>query len=504
MRVVVASVFAVSSVASQPAPAAPPAGGGIIPPPLVGAWYFGGWFNCTTPGCYSHFQGFTPRGAPVEDFFPSYEGRTPLLGLYSDREATVAAEVHAADAAGMDFFHVLYYDANGERDCGPNADANLTPCLDAALAFMLNSTAVWAGTSRLRFALAYSNDVDRSRAGMFVGAAGRAQWMSRVGTWVRAMGHPRYLSVAGRPIFQVLIPDIFLSQCGGNVSLAEDLLDALRAAGRAAGVGEPVIGGGWLSPAIPPGAGGAPLPHPAGYMLYPDTDVPCAAGPCDLAHVPGAAPGDCMASCNATSSCAGFAYYAANSSCVLKSYAGPGARGAGDFYVRVLPDIAWEWRGTYNDAEPICYGGPNRTNAGQCPEYDNSWWPNATADGAKIFPYAEVLRFQAQARGNQSGDAQPYLPNVIASFDPRPWEEHGPSFTFPTREEWTAALTQVRDLISDPGNRVFGFPDLTSASGIQPAFSVYAWNEFGEGGIVAPTVGDGTMKLEVITEVFGR
>jgi len=186
------------------------------------------------------------------------------------------------------------------------------------------------------------------------------------------------------------------------------------------------------------------------------------------------------------------------------SYAGPGAGGLGDFYVRVLDDIAWEWRGTYNDAEPLCYGGPNQTNPGRCPEYVNSWLPNATANGAKIFPYAEVLRYQAQARGNQSGDKVPYLPNVIAGFDPRPWEEQGPSFAEPTRAEWTAALSQARDLVADPANRVFGIPDATSPSGVQPAISIYAWNELGEGGILTPTQGAGFMKLEVLSAVFGR
>lgn len=41
-----------------------------------------------------------------------------------------------------------------------------------------------------------------------------------------------------------------------------------------------------------------------------------------------------------------------------------------------------------------------------------------------------------------------------------------------------------------------GFP------GGRKALLIYAWNEFGEGGIVAPTKGDGTMKLEGIREVF--
>lgn len=474
---------------------------------LVGAWYFGGWFNCTSPGCYSHFQGFTPRGARVPDFFPFFPERVPLLGLYSTQPTTVAAELAAADAAGLDFFHVLFYDDDGEQGCGPNPDPSLSPCLNAALAFMLNDTAVWAGaaTGRLHFALAYSNDVDRARAGMFVGAAGRAAWEARVGTWVRAMAHPRYLSVGARPVFQILIPDVFVGvQCGGSVTLAEALLEDLREAGRAAGVGAPVVGGGWLPPWQKPGGGAAPLPHPEGYMEYAATDVPCAAGPCDIARVPSAAPADCMASCNITTGCAAFAFYPKNATCVLKSSAGPGAPGEGNFFVRVLDDVAWEWRGTYNDAPPICYAGANHSDPEQCPQYANSWLPNATADGARVWPYADVLRFQADARGNQTGDSAPYLPNVIAGFDPRPWEEAAPSFAAPSRTEWAAALTQARDLVLDPANKVFGLPDASSPSGVRPAISIYAWNELGEGGILAPTVGDGGARLAALSEVFGR
>jgi hypothetical protein len=189
---------------------------------------------------------------------------------------------------------------------------------------------------------------------------------------------------------------------------------------------------------------------------------------------------------------------------VLTRTAGPGAAGEGEFYVRVAPDVAWEWRGTYNDAPPICYAGPGRTDPGECPEYANAWWPNATAAGAKIFPYAEILKYQADARGNQSGDAAPYMPNVIAGFDPRPWEEHAPSFAPPTRSEWAAALTQARDLVEAADNRVFGIPDATAPGGVRPAISIYAWNELAEGGIVAPTRGQGTMMIDVIAEVFGR
>ena len=36
----------------------------------------------------------------------------------------------------------------------------------------------------------------------------------------------------------------------------------------------------------------------------------------------------------------------------------------------------------------------------------------------------------------------------------------------------------------------------------QKAFVIYCWNEFGEDGIVAPTKGEGAMKLECIRDVF--
>jgi hypothetical protein len=38
---------------------------------------------------------------------------------------------------------------------------------------------------------------------------------------------------------------------------------------------------------------------------------------------------------------------------------------------------------------------------------------------------------------------------------------------------------------------------------VQKSFVIYAWNEFGEGGIMAPTVGEREMKLEGIQSVFG-
>jgi hypothetical protein len=38
----------------------------------------------------------------------------------------------------------------------------------------------------------------------------------------------------------------------------------------------------------------------------------------------------------------------------------------------------------------------------------------------------------------------------------------------------------------------------------QKILTIHAWNEFGEGGFLAPTVEEKTMKLEVLKDVFGN
>ena len=67
---------------------------------------------------------------------------------------------------------------------------------------------------------------------------------------------------------------------------------------------------------------------------------------------------------------------------------------------------------------------------------------------------------------------------------------------------WEAALLQARGLAAGAGNDKFGFPDATAPSGVRGAVMIYAWNELGEGGIVAPTMGAGTMMLDVLARVF--
>ena len=101
-------------------------------------------------------------------------------------------------------------------------------------------------------------------------------------------------------------------------------------------------------------------------------------------------------------------------------------------YVRVTEPLQFEWTGSYNAAPPVCPDEPNW----ECARYKSSWFPNRTKGGAEVFPYKECGDYQGAARTNHSDDRVPYLANVIAGFDPRPWEEHAPSFAMPTQPEW--------------------------------------------------------------------
>ena len=115
------------------------------------------------------------------------------------------------------------------------------------------------------------------------------------------------------------------------------------------------------------------------------------------------------------------------------------------------------------------------------------------------YPYALEAQHAVDIRRARANDLIPYVPFVCAGWNPRPWRDPRPAFTFPTRAEWRQALEDVAaDLEVYPGLGIH-LPDGTR----QKLFTIYAWNEYGEGGIVAPSRGDGWMKLEEIRAIFG-
>jgi hypothetical protein len=94
---------------------------------------------------------------------------------------------------------------------------------------------------------------------------------------------------------------------------------------------------------------------------------------------------------------------------------------------------------------------------------------------------------------------KPYVPYVPAGWDPRPWKDPRPSYELPTSKEWESALQKVKEALDNSRN--LGLQP--SPAQRQKMLLIYAWNEFAEGGIVAPTKGEGTMKLDAIQKVFG-
>ena len=120
-------------------------------------------------------------------------------------------------------------------------------------------------------------------------------------------------------------------------------------------------------------------------------------------------------------------------------------------------------------------------------------------------PYDALAAEARAARALHADDPIPWVPYLAAGWNPRPWTHpnadpnHRRFFAFPAREAWVAELKAVRDDLAK-GARL-GLPRRDGS--LQPAFTIYAWNEFGEGGFVAPTPGEGAMKLEAIRDVFG-
>lgn len=123
-----------------------------------------------------------------------------------------------------------------------------------------------------------------------------------------------------------------------------------------------------------------------------------------------------------------------------------------------------------------------------------------------VFPWANESAFVREWRtkhadaadSGHGGHPYAFVPSVMSGWDPRPWRERRASYVFPTHDEWVAELEAVReDLRSRP---TMGFP--LPGGGRAPAFSIYAWNEFGEGGIMAPSAGWGTARLDAVASVF--
>lgn len=118
----------------------------------------------------------------------------------------------------------------------------------------------------------------------------------------------------------------------------------------------------------------------------------------------------------------------------------------------------------------------------------------------ECYPYEEVVALSKEMRDVHENDLIPWTPYLPAGWYPRPWKDPRADFALPTEQQWRAALVGMKNDLERTGK--FGFPRRDGS--IQKAFTIYAWNEYGEGGFISPTQGTGYMKLEVIKDVFRR
>lgn len=115
------------------------------------------------------------------------------------------------------------------------------------------------------------------------------------------------------------------------------------------------------------------------------------------------------------------------------------------------------------------------------------------------YPYTMLIDHAEDGwRRYAANRSKPYVPYVPAGWDPRPWRDPRASFMLPTMDQWLDALRRAKAALDSSPNLGVPLPN----GGRQKMLLIYAWNEFGEGGIVAPTKGDGYAKLDAIKAVF--
>jgi hypothetical protein len=145
-------------------------------------------------------------------------------------------------------------------------------------------------------------------------------------------------------------------------------------------------------------------------------------------------------------------------------------------------------------------GGPRAIRMG----FDAlSTYANGTGPGGKAVPYAacaaSARRFWKRAGIHPAG----FLPTVSMGWDYRPMlkrpqeqahRDPNPSWCeSATDAEWSEQVRlAVGEAAANPRNGPF------------KSVVVYAWNEFSEGGWLAPTVGEGTRRVDVLARALGR
>lgn len=91
----------------------------------------------------------------------------------------------------------------------------------------------------------------------------------------------------------------------------------------------------------------------------------------------------------------------------------------------------------------------------------------------------------------------PMMPYYPTGWNPRPWHDPRPSFCLPGREDIRKGVEALCSLIRSSENL-----GLHCDGQCLDAFTIYAWNEFGEGGYLAPTLVEYDQKLQGLKQAL--
>lgn len=116
------------------------------------------------------------------------------------------------------------------------------------------------------------------------------------------------------------------------------------------------------------------------------------------------------------------------------------------------------------------------------------------------YPYPLLTEQACRDYAARTDDIVPYVPFVMTGWCPKAWGDPRANFTSPTEKEWENALKAAKHALDTYPNMGFPFRD----GRLQKALTIYAWNEYGEGGYLAPSVGTGYMKLETVKKIFNK
>ena len=123
--------------------------------------------------------------------------------------------------------------------------------------------------------------------------------------------------------------------------------------------------------------------------------------------------------------------------------------------------------------------------------------------GSEAHKYTELVQAHTQAwHGWHGCPEQPFIPELSAGWDKRPWEglaglNQKPGWYFPDRTP-----EQFADFLRQAITWMDTHPEQTTTERI---VLIYAWNEFGEGGYIAPTKGDPEGKyLKALRSVLNK